>query len=1177
MRRVAAAAVILVVFVFGAAGAAAQTFHGGLRGEVRDANGVLPGATVALVNQDTNIAREVSTNEAGQFNFSAVNPGTYTLKVSIQGYKTHESKDIRVGTQQFITLDVTLELGTIQESITVTGESPLIETSSASSGAVLDKKALDTLPAPGRAAFLIGVTVPTVVPTGDAQFNRQQDQTNASLLSLGGGGRRANNYMLDGVQITDMRNRASANPSIEALDEVAVQVHTYDAEMGRTGGGVFNTVAKSGTNEFHGAAFYQTRPSWGTANNYFQEKAGIPKPEGLYYRLAGGGAGGPVVKDRTFFWFASEGYRSNTTRNGSLRFPTEREKRGDFSQSFNAQGQLVQIFDPNTTVCDVGGTNCTRSAFPGNVIPPNRLNPVAANMASFFPAPQQDVSTGAINFRSTAEIIDQAEMYSGKVTHKFNDQLTLAGFYLYNNTDEPCANYWEPGLTGSKHFADPNDYLLQRRVHILAVNNTYVPSDNSVATFRVGWTRFDDNDTLTQEFDPASLGFNSAFVNAMAVKKFPVARIEGYGESGVSTSIGALPPVDRRWWSWSVNGSYSRFVGAHTLKGGADFRRAGLDGYRPGQASGDFRFDRRFTSSNPFSNGTATSGNAFASFLLGFPTAASDNLSFVPIAAPLQVFENYIAGYFQDDWRITSKFTINAGLRFEREFGLREAENRFTVAFDRAAASPLTVTIPADPVAGTPARQLTGGLRYAGQDGFPDHQGNPPAQKWAPRIGAVYAFNSKTVLRGGYGLFWAPFNYQAQSDTNYGQIGYTQLTFINQHPTRPTTSLDNPFPQGLAQPAGNSRGLLTGVGGGDVFFIDQEKGAPRVQQFSLDIQRELPGSMAVTFGYIGARGDDLNLGAESEGQLNINELDPSLLRLGSALNQTVPNPFFGNSNAGALATQATVQRRQLLRPYPQFGNVYMLQSTQGKSRYNAGIVKLTRRLSQGWGGTFSYTFSRLKDNQFAQDNFFSRRPRGFPLSAYDLDAEYGYSIIDVPHRLVLSPIVELPWGRGRKWLNQGGWTDVVFGGWTVSAIMNFESGFPIMVEQNDINHGTFSGTQRPNLTGTDPVTSGGREERFDAYIDPAAYSLAPAFTLGNAPRTDPNLRTPHRNNIDASFQKNFRLAGTLTAQFRAEILNLTNTVKVRGPEQRFGRSDFGLIAVQSGFMRLTQLSFRLMW
>ena len=322
----------------------AQSFTGGLRGAVRDANGVIPGVTVQIVNEGTNQTRDAISNEQGEYNFAAVPPGTYTVKASLTGFRTYENKSVRIGAQQFITLDIALEVGQLQETVTVTGQSPLIDTSNASTGGVIDSQQLATLPSGGRSAFLFAVTVPTVIATGDSQFNRQQDQTNASLLSLGGGTRRGNNYLIDGVPITDMRNRASANPSIEAIEDVAVQVHQYDAETGATGGGTFNVATKSGSNAWHGSGFYQNRPKWGAANNYFSELAGVPKPD-TYFHLGGGAVGGPIITNRTFFWFSTEGYGSNTTRGGNLRLPTSRERRGDFSQSFNAQGQLVVIYD----------------------------------------------------------------------------------------------------------------------------------------------------------------------------------------------------------------------------------------------------------------------------------------------------------------------------------------------------------------------------------------------------------------------------------------------------------------------------------------------------------------------------------------------------------------------------------------------------------------------------------------------------------------------------------------------------------------------------------------------------------------------------------------------------------------------------------------------------------------
>ena len=441
-----------------------------------------------------------------------------------------------------------------------------------------------------------------MVASGDSQFNRQQDQTNASLLSLGGGTRRGNNYLLDGVPITDLRNRASANPTIEGIEDVAVQVHTYDAETGRTGGGIFNTATKSGGNSYAGSGFYQTRPRWGMANNFFSELAGVPLPE-TYFHLGGGGFGGPIIKNRTFFWFASEGYGSNTTRNGSLRFPTSRERNGDFSQSFDSAGRQIVIYDPATG--DANGLG--RTPFPGNIIPANRIDTVGRNLANTYPMPTRDISNGSANFESTAEINDRAIMYTGKVDHKFTDTVSLSGFYLYNLSNEPCANYWEPGLNGPHRYADPGDYILERRVNVLALNNTWLPSNNTVLTLRYGLTKFIDDSTLSIDFDPATLGFSSTFLDQTTVDKYPQVRVTEYGDQG------AIDPTPRNWYSWSANGTYTRLAGKHTLKAGGDYRLIGVETQSFGGSAGFFYFDRYFTSSNPLTNGTGgttPSGNA---------------------------------------------------------------------------------------------------------------------------------------------------------------------------------------------------------------------------------------------------------------------------------------------------------------------------------------------------------------------------------------------------------------------------------------------------------------------------------------------------------------------------------------------------------------------------------------
>ena len=317
---------------------------------------------------------------------------------------------------------------------------------------------------------------------------------------------------------------------------------------------------------------------------------------------------------------------------------------------------------------------------------------------------------------------------------------------------------------------------------------------------------------------------------------------------------------------------------------------------------------------------------------------------------------------------------MNYGVRLEHEKGLSEENNDFTVGWDPAMTSALsTVTIPADAVAGTPARTVAGGLMYAGVDGNKTYQGNAPAVKWSPRVGVVYAFDPKTVLRGGYGLYWAPMNFPIPSTAtnNYGQVGYSQNTILTSSRSNPT-SLSNPFPTGIALPTGNTLGALTNLNS-NIGFVDQNRTAPRVQQFSVDLQRELGSSWAMTVSYMGARGDDLTLGGADDIGINVNQLDPKYLALGSAaLDQQLPNPFFGNPNVPlSLSTPPTLSRARLLLPHPQYGQINARQMTEGYNRYNAGVFEFTRRLTNGFGGRFNYTYSVLKDNQIGETNFYS--------------------------------------------------------------------------------------------------------------------------------------------------------------------------------------------------------------
>src|SRR3954462_8447945 len=418
MARVLAASVLPCVFlVLLSSSLSAQSFQGGLRGVVKDPQGVIPGATVTLVNESNGVSRETVTNGVGEYSFPAIEPSTYTVRASVQGFKTFERKGVRIGTQEFIGLDIQLEVGGLEETITVTGESPLIDTTNASTGDVLDTKSLESIPPPGRSVFLMANLQPTVQASGNAHWNRMQDQVGNSAVSMGGGPVRANQFLVDGFPVTDLQTRASTNPTIEAIQDMKVQVHTYDAEMGRTGGGVMNMTAKSGANSFHGSGYAVFRPET------FVEQLLIPRLQGQpnvaeYWRNGGGGIGGPIVKNKTFFWFAGEKYVDNQPQQAAFLVPTAAELAGDFS-GVTRNGAPVIIKDPLTNL-----------PFPGNQIPASRLNPVGLAIAKAFPTPDSQVDNGGSNFSMTDLLPNKALQVTTKIDHHFNDATSISGFVL---------------------------------------------------------------------------------------------------------------------------------------------------------------------------------------------------------------------------------------------------------------------------------------------------------------------------------------------------------------------------------------------------------------------------------------------------------------------------------------------------------------------------------------------------------------------------------------------------------------------------------------------------------------------------------------------------------------------------------------------------------------------------
>ena len=1122
----------------------AQTYQGALRGAVRDAQGLIPGAEVFLVHEDTNAERSAMTNEAGEYAFTSVLPAVYTIRVSLPGFRTEERKGVRIGTQQSLVLDFLLEVGAISEQITVTGEAPLVERASATQAASLDQETLQSLPIFGRNTFFAAISTPGVIQTGDPQFVRYQDQSGSSQLSLGGGPRRGNGYLIEGVPITDFTNRPTIAPSMEAVDELKVQTKTYEADMGHAAGGVFNTTARSGSNTWRGSAVLVTKPGATTGTLFFAKRAGLKNPPQYYYNWAGS-IGGPIVRDRTFFWFSKDDYIQRSTRNNVLTLPTAAERAGDFSQTRNSAGQPVTIYDPLTTRTVNGAI--VRDAFPGNVIPLDRINPVARAMLAAMPVPQTGTS-----FNGQATLDDGPQNQSTlKVDQRWTDRWTTTGMYAHQYTKEPGSAFFGPH--GSVP-GDPSASTLFRTVDFFALNNIFVPTANTAIAIRYGWNRFKDFGGNYPAFDAATLGLPSSLVSAMTFNTFPTVRITGYGGNNTLGNGGPNRTTHR---TQTANVSISHLKGSHTLKVGAEYRRIGANVMSFSSSAGTYAFTQAFTAPTP----TSAGGDAFASFLLGYPGSGS-----IVVATPAQYLIDYYAGYAQDEYRASSSLTFNYGVRYEYEPGVRETENRFTVGFDRNADFPVQV----------PGMTLKGGLMYAGQNGYPTTQGKT-LNGVAPRGGAAWSLSGQDVIRAGYGFYWAPMQFSGVGETAMGRLGYTATTTYlasTDGNRTPSNTLSNPFPAGLTAPDGSVMGLATGAGG-VIDFVDQNSQAGEVHQYSVDYTRELRGGIAVSVGYSGSRSDHLPVGGSVDATVNINQLDAQYLALGSALLDLVPNPFFGNPAFGNLARSATVTRGQLLRPFPQFDNVLAHRVTEARAQYNALTLRFDKRLRNNWGMNANYTFSRLMDNQFGESNTYVQRNMD-ALDNYDLEREWSHSLLDVPHRLNMNGTFVVPVGEGHRWLTTGV-GNALLGGWSVTMAARFQNGFPVSVWQSANNSGLLGSTQRPNITpGVDLGTSGSLDDRLGNWINGAAFTAAPAFTFGNAPRTLPNLRTPGQRNVDLSVQK-FQRIGRQTVSVRADVLNLFDNPLFTTLQSQFGTPTFGQLTAVGGYARSVQFQVRVGW
>lgn len=1143
----------------------AQSYQGGVRGLVQDpGSSIIPAAKVLLINQATGVSRSTLTNASGEYVFGSLDPGTYSVAVEAPGFKKMLRNQVVVGTQEFVTLDVKLELGSVNESVMVTAEVPLIEISNASNGQVISAQQLADLPNLGRNPYLMSKLSNNVVPVGDPRWNRFQDQIGSSAISVGGGPIRGNNYTIDGISITTSQNLPMAIPTIEGVQEMKTQTDTYDATMGRTGGGVFNTTLGSGSNDLHAEVFGYLRKTDWAANTFFNNSAGLPRT-GDDWKNFGGHAGGPVViprlyngRNKTFFFVAQEAYREHQPFSVQYALPTAAERTGDFSKAG------LTIFDPLSTRACQAADNCpsgvtaVRNPLAGNLIPTAQINPVAAAVLNplYIPLPQNNnaKTVDTNDFTGSDSLFNRADEYIFKAEEDPAQWLRLTGSFLYYKSREPGGNPLGT-IAGSS-----GSYLLYRHVDATAINATVTANPTTIVTLRYGFNRFPNvYNAVSSGFDPAALGLPASYVNALTVKQFP-----GISLSNAGSAIGYNGTQNVNYWSKNASIGVSKSAGKHSLQMGFDFRTIDNGGLAYGTPAGSYSFNGVFSQQYPTrTNGT---GADWADLLMGYPSSGT-----LQTTTPLYFQVKYYGGYVQDDIRLTKRLTVNIGIRYEYETGISERNNHQLVGFDQGAINPIATGLPAG--SGVTPR---GVMKFAGQDGNRTTSGNPLKDKFGPRIGLAYQLNSKTTLRAGWGIFYAPTFFGVDSATAPGYVQVNNYVASNNGNQTPANSLSNPFPAGILQPAGSSLGALTAIGG-TFTFVDQNRTSGLVNQFSADIQRELPFGIAAEIGYVGSRSHHLLPASTAAAALFINQVPEQYMSMGSQLTQSVANPFYQHGGVGAVGS-ATVAQAQLLMPFPQYGAITE-NTNVAHARYDSLLLKGQKRLSQGLTLLLTLTWARNQDNAWgsAGSNYFNTFAGSTPptavQNAYNTAAEWALASSDVPLRFTAGWTYQLPFGKGSRLLSHSNVLDYVVGGWSINGLAIVQNGFPLFIYQTNQNSVIGTGEQRPNATGVSPVLSGSPQERLNQYINPAAFALAPAFTFGNLSRNI-GYRGPGQANFDLSVFKSFTIVERFKAEFRAEALNAFNTPLFSNPNTLFGSSNFGKLVYQTNTPRELQLGLR---
>jgi hypothetical protein len=1145
-----------------AAPALAQEFRATVTGRVTDTTGgAMPGVTMTVTNTVTNEVATTTTNAEGLYSLPFLRPGVYKITAQLSGFRRHEQTlQLEVGQSQ--TVNIALQIGNMTETVTVTAEA--IEATKADRGMVIDKERITELPLNARNPFMLSTLSAGITYNGPAIYQRPFDNGAIADWSINGGQNRNNEFLLDGAPNNSIQggNNIAYVPSVDAVQEFKIITNSYDAQYGRTAGGVINVSLKSGTNRLHGTGFEFARRRSFDALDYFNKINKVAKPDHSLDQY-GFQIDGPVLRNRTFFMFTFEGYQELTPNQATYTVPDDAQLRGDFSNLRNAQGQLITIYDPNTGTLNANG-QWVREPFFNNIIPDNRINPIARNLAKYFLRPNQVPVSGdpwRQNFLAAPNLADDTYYnVATKVDQNFSDRTRMFFRYGYNTRAE---TRWTNGVyTGP---AQDGQLPLERVNHTGVVDWVRTVSSSLVVNIRSGLNQYLElaRSDPGLNFNPTELGFPASMVDQLPNKVFPRINVTDYQAIGRNSRASETTTV------FSLQPNMSWLRGRHSVRSGLDMR---MTWYTREINNNLFvlSFDRRFTQQN-FNSGNALSGNSIASFLLGAASGGTVDNNFYP------TFRwNYYAPWIQDDWKITNRLTLNLGLRYDANSPVFEKQNRINYGFDTTAVNPISSAL---------SKPVYGGIGFVAVGGNPKSPYKRDQNNFQPRAGFAYMLNDRTIVRGGYGRYFLNL-------TTIGQTsGFSQATNVITSLDGDRTStypLSNPFPQGMTQPAGSSLGMRTFLGRG-LTFSNPDFVNPYVHQFSLGIQRLLPWRTSVDISYVGSRTvkEQSSWGGFNEPPVALrDQCDPTKGGSPAFCTALLPNPFFQvpGFEGTTRFTNATLSRYELSRPFPQFGGITMSERNDGRIWYDSAQIVVNKRSSAGVTLNGTYTWAKMWEETGTLND----------VDQIVMKAPYT---TDRRHRVTLSGVLHVPVGRDRRFLRQASpLVDAILGGWEMAGTWLFNSGRPWDLPGNvyyvkdatitKIDFGAeriIRGVQNCVAQMSDLGVVTMQSFSVAAGCTEPNFIIKPNFTPRSTTFRDDKIRRPPFYQFDMNFAKTFQIRASLRVQFRAELFNVLNqpmyderTYNNNPTDSQFGVLDRSGTR-QSNFPRYGQLGVKLIF